>query len=371
MSRFLKSYQVRLHTLGPVFVGSGREIGKKEYVQLTKDKVSIIDIEKFYEWAVHKGKRKQAEDFLVGIDRADLGMWMNRQNIKKDDIEPFIKYTLECGDAVIEKGAGKIQVMECVKDAYGNPYVPGSSLKGMLRTILLAKEIADNPIDYETKKADVVVALRREGRRNVLLASEIKEIEANAFRLLEREDTKPQDAVNDILQGLIVSDSVPLSLDDLVLCQKIDVHTDKTERNLPLLRECLKPDTAIIFDITIDTRTCSITIQEIEAAIKLFYKIYTVDFASAFQGLKMPEEMGVFLGGGCGYVSKTITYPLFGKDKGLGIAQQIFDKTGVPREHKHYRDKEYGISPHILKCTKYHGQLVQMGLCAYQGATEY
>lgn len=370
MSRFLKSYRVRLHTLGPVFVGSGREITKKEYVRLPEDKVGIIDIEKFYAWAAHKGSKKQLEDFLLGNVKGDLSFWLRDQNIRTEDIAPFIKYRLEGGDAVAEKGAGRIQVMECIKDAYGMPYVPGSSLKGTLRTILLAADIMNNSADYASAKSGLEAALERGGSRNTLLSSETKQIEAKAFCLLEREATRPQDAVNDILQGLLVSDSEPLSVDDLVLCQKVDVHTDQTERNLPLLRECIKPNADIVFDITIDTSVCKITMREIEEAIAQFYQKYEEDFVSAFQGVSLPRESCVFLGGGCGYVSKTITYPLYGKAKGIGITQQIFDKTNVPREHKHYRDKEYGISPHILKCTKYHGVLVQMGLCAYHGAEE-
>lgn len=39
--------------------------------------------------------------------------------------------------------------MTCVTDPYGNPYIPGSSLKGMLRTILLSKDIDQDQIKYK------------------------------------------------------------------------------------------------------------------------------------------------------------------------------------------------------------------------------
>ena len=41
-----------------------------------------------------------------------------------------------------------------------------------------------------------------------------------------------------------------------------------------------------------------------------------------------------------------------------------FDKKTRRNLHKHEDDlRLYGISPHTIKCTYYHDQLLQMGLC--------
>ena len=45
------------------------------------------------------------------------------------------------------------------------------------------------------------------------------------------------------------------------------------------------------------------------------------------------------------------------------MSVNVFKNTNVSKDHKHYKDFEYGVSPHILKCTKYNGQVLQMGLC--------
>ena len=55
-------------------------------------------------------------------------------------------------------------------------------------------------------------------------------------------------------------------------------------------------------------------------------------------------------------------YALFGQE-GTRVTTMIFDKTRVPREHKHYQDTRLGVSPHILKCTKYNGKEYMMGQC--------
>ena len=57
---------------------------------------------------------------------------------------------------------------------------------------------------------------------------------------------------------------------------------------------------------------------------------------------------------------------LMGKEDGLPLVKQIFDKTlseKARREHKHYNDDIIGASPHIIKCTRYNGQTLQMGMC--------
>lgn len=62
-----------------------------------------------------------------------------RNHVSLTDLKRCMKYTENVGDRSEEKG--RLQIMTCVTDPYGNPYIPGSSLKGMLRTILLSKDI--------------------------------------------------------------------------------------------------------------------------------------------------------------------------------------------------------------------------------------
>ena len=62
-------------------------------------------------------------------------------------------------------------------------------------------------------------------------------------------------------------------------------------------------------------------------------------------------------------MSKTIIYPMYGKEEEVGMVQKIFEKTGASRQHKHNMDSKIGVSPHALKCTYYQGKWYQMGLC--------
>lgn len=377
MNQYLKSYQVVMRTIGPVFVGSGRKIEKKEYLFLNRRRVGIPDIPLLYAELQKRKKTDAFEEYLLGKGKISLTQWLENQQICPADLDGLMKYTLDCGDAVLDKGANKLQILECIKDAYGMPYIPGSSLKGMLRTVLLGADILKNSGKYQRQKS----SLRQNadnptgnanGRINRMtyLKQDIADIEGVAFRTLNRPDSRPQDAVNDMLQGLIVSDSEPLLTDDLVLCQKIDRHPDGEENPLPILRECIKPNTEIRFTITVDTSVCSLSEKQLMEAVKLFMVGYHQNFASAFKGMDALKTNYVLCGGGCGFVSKTVVYPLYGKQEGIGWVQRVFDKTGVPREHKHNRDRQYGVSPHAIKCTKHKGKLLQMGVCSIEKIEE-
>lgn len=368
MKGYLKSYQVIMHTVGPVFIGSGKEMKKKEYMFLNGRKtVGIPDIQRLYAELKKRKKETDFEEYLLGKGNMELTDWLIRQKIKPEELKSFLKYTLDCDRAIVDR-ENKLQIMECIKDAYGNPYIPGSSLKGMFRTILLGADILQEPAKYEQEKGEMLREVGHKSGRTYYLKrniENIENIEAKAYRVLDRPKTRPEDAVSDCLQGFIVSDSEPLSTDNLVLCQKIDRHTNGTEKKLPLLRECIKPDTEIRFTITFDTSICALSAELLEYAMKRFIENYYNCFSQAFD-MDIPKANYVLCGGGCGFVSKTIVYPMYGKEKGIEFAQNVFQNTisgKVQTEHKHYKDKEYGASPHTIKCTRYQGKLLQMGVC--------
>lgn len=367
MEQYLKSYHVIMQTVGPVFVGSGKEIMKKEYIFMDDRKtVGIPDVQRLYAVLMKNKKEKAFEEYLLGKGSMSLTEWLDRQRIKERELKPLLKYVLDCGDAMIDRGGNKLQIMECVKDSYGNPYIPGSSLKGMFRTILLGADIINVPEKYQREKENIRREAVQKAGRNYYLKKDMDKIEYKMYRTLDRPESKPEDAVNDLMQGFIVSDSEPLATSDLVLCQKIDRHVDGTERKLPLLRECIKPDTEIRFTITIDTNLCKLTGKLLMEAVKAFISNYYSNFSKSFSGMDVPKANYVLCGGGCGFVSKTIVYPLFEKTEGIEIAQRVFEHTipeQINRQHKHYKDKQYGVSPHTMKCTRYQGKLMQMGVC--------
>lgn len=367
MKKNLEVYRAQLTVLGPVFIGSGNELSKKEYLFLNGRKtVGIIDIQAFYRMVSQKGLRNRFEMFMMDTrPRTNLSDWIRENGIKEQEIKKCLKYTIDSGDTVIQRGT-PIQIMECIKDPYGMPYIPGSSIKGMLRTILLNGEVIQNPERFRRGKEELLFAVRNVSykvNRNQFLMKEKKKIEEECFYSLHRNKEKSGDAVNDKLSGMIIGDSEALTRQDLVLCQKVERHTDGTEKKLNLLRECIRPGTRIHFSITLERDICPIRSEDILKAIELFNEVYYDCFLRAFWGMDYPKEGQVYLGGGTGFVSKTLVYPLLGKKDGMDTTMKIFQHIRVPQEHKHYKDVAYGVSPHIVKCTNYQGTCMQMGCC--------
>lgn len=359
MERKLKTYQLHLTVKGPVFIGDGNEIQKKEYVFLNKNTIGVVDGAKIYALAKKMHLQREFEKFMIEDTREDLKHWCLRNHVSVIDLKSCMKYVENVGDRSEEKG--KLQIMTCITDPYGNPYVPGSSIKGMLRTILLSRDIIRNKEKYESdiRQMRKDLEIQRPSRR--ILSSNITKIEKKAF--CTSRYVNDEEAEIDVMSGIIISDSEPLSRDDVILCQKWEQHTDGTYKTLNLLRECLKPETVIKCTLTIDETLCNIKIEDILEAIQLFYDRYYEVFQKKFPRTDRGKTNTVFLGGGSGFVSKTTIYSLFSPKEGVEIVKNIFDKTGVPKIHQHYKDTRMGVSPHILKCTRYQGKEYMMGQC--------
>ena len=367
MSDHLRVYKAKLHVLCPTFVGSGKDISKKEYrLSPTEQKVVVYDPGKFYQVVQKHGKSSQYEDFLLNDKNSDLNYWIKKNGLSVEILSPAIRYSVAWGDRM-ELGNSKVQIMEFMKDPYGKPYVPGTSIKGMLRTILLGYEISQRRRDYDSVSRSIS-GFSTDRPSNKAYTREAKEVETTAFNTLSKDEKSKGNAVNDVMQGLIISDSKPLNTSDLVLCQKIDYHPDKEKKPLNILRECLRPGVDIEFTITIDKTACKYDDEIIFEAIKVFNKMYHECFLSKFGSGERPANT-VYLGGGVGFVSKTIIYPLYGSDKGVKVTQSVFRNTLHPRiftEHGHGKDLAQGVSPHIMKCTKLNGKNCQMGMCRFE-----
>ena len=293
---------------------------------------------------------------------SDLGQWLDRERMKDEVAKTCLAYSLDSGDTALAKGQ-RTQIMACMKDPMGNPYVPGSTLKGMFRSILATEKLLRNARLREEMQQEIERELPQARGRKQCLSRTVSTLEGKIFRTLRREGTGFSDAVNDTLSGFVVSDSEPMDRKRLVLAQKVERKTDGTEKTLNLLRESLCPGTEIHFTITVDHSLCPITKEYLLEAIEHFDDAYSDNFLQAYRGIDRLMPPQVYVGGGTGFLSKTLVYPLMGRKEGVHTTVSIFGKTGVPFQHKHRDDKALGVSPHILKCTRYQGNTLQMGLC--------
>ena len=368
MENILKHYKVRISALAPIHIGCGSEISKKEYVYLhDKQKAVIVDIRRLYAKLQSSGLNKSFDDYyLKGKD--DLGTWLRKNGFAEKQIMDLGSYVLDTADVYdlekYSKGYKNLQnITAFIKDGYGKPYVPGSSIKGMLRTALLYLEIQRNGQKKKEMAQNVESSLIPERRvsRNRYMSYETSKIEVLAFNTLDRDKNKIANAVNCNLSELIIGDSRPLEITDLTLCQKIDLSKDGKEHSLPLYREALRPGTEIEFDLTIGDKL-PYSIEDILCAVNELNRVVNDHFYSVF-GRGNKEKNIVWLGGGVGFSTKTILSALYG-DYTVLKADIVFKNT-LNRNyeiHKHNKDRAVGIAPHVCKCTIYKNKLYDMGM---------
>lgn len=406
MRSHLKEYSIKIKTLGPLHIGSGDALIKKNYAHMKKEhRIYLPDQRRMFQEIAQRKLTKEYADYLNKNHRLDLSDWFRNMKIKEEDWKQWMLYSLSDRSLGTEDRTKK-DISLFMKDAYGMPFVPGSSLKGALRTALLATKL--NKKQKEEFRLIIARDLEDKKQKNRGFGhKQIQSLEASLFHTLNRPNQKPSDAVNSIMSGLKISDSKPLNLDQLTLAQKIDfkpdhISTEKEdpENALPIYKECLKPGTEIEFTITMDAYF-PYSMQEIEEAIRKFYSDYQYFFVERYKDSDLNEQKKnlFYLGGGSGFATKTVNYSLFENkessdqesekrefEKSVQFTQNIFKATlGVIRRkdkkveiyklHKHDKDSSYyQISPHTIKETElfepsdeYDSQYVlyEFGLCEF------
>ncbi|HEY8391086.1 MAG TPA: type III-A CRISPR-associated RAMP protein Csm5, partial [Clostridia bacterium] len=314
-------YKINITVLTSVFIGSGEEIQKYEYIDDKKsDFIRIINQKKLIELLgknydrylelianLHAYKNNQAAslyDFLVNL------------RLYHYAIDSLTEYKINKG---IELGSF-CRIKTFVKDHNNQPYVPGSSIKGMLINSISSGIFQDN------KKIDI----------------------------------------QKISSAISVSDSKPISTDDLMLNKVYRYNFKKRkESNLNEYIEILKPGTQINSVLSLDEKI--IKIDEIKDHLKTTYSAYDKYYLSKFGGKDIifakSKNNGIisYLGAYTGYPTKTIIYPVY-KEKASQIAESLLSKKSKDKEKEKDNDKaKNDVFPLCLKCTQINGKLQENG----------
>lgn len=306
------------------------------------------------------------KDIIKRGNGFNLSSFVKSKNINVLEYKNWAAYSYN-----IDDNLNTTQIMEFTKDPYNMLYVPGSSIKGALRTAYENYYFSF----FETKsRCEKIKAAVNGNNYRKDLGNEDRGAKESAFNKLELKDTNPKDAVNDIFRGIRISDSKPISTENLILCHKYDIKPNNISKKLMIQRECIKPGTKIEFNIEIIPEYFKIKKEEkenFETAIYNFVnKSYLMQknyFLSKFPNVQNENssENFIYIGGGSGFVSKTILHSIFRKDEKecVQIISKILAKN-FPKDSKNKDDfKNYGVSPHTRKCTIYNKERYDFGLC--------
>lgn len=349
MESYLKKYKFVFNTVGPVFIGSGQNLKKKEYIfDEKKGRVKIIDVNKMLSFICKdKNLMRDYEKLMMSGDKKDdLQSFFNDHKISEKDYKNWI--LRECNVKGNFKGE---DINTFVRDGRGEAYIPGSSLKGMFRTVILSYLIRHADEEYKNE-----MRARVEEDFSDEHLDEVDKVMSVKFLHSKLTDSDRKDMVNSIMRGLIISDSKKIADKNMALYKKFDMSVKGEGHSLNLVRECVDFKVKIETTITIDTTIFPYTKDELFKMFEEFTQYYKEILEDKFKGCPKHSVSNkrFFLGGGAGFISKTDLYALFDEKKAIEITGRILDSKFQNKEHLSDA-KVHGISPRILKCVEIKG----------------
>lgn len=386
MKMFLEQGQYELNCISPVHIGSGIQLQPFEYLYDRKlNCVYIMDKEGWIELLSKYSLMDEYRDFMAlklskinrlgDAEKINVLEWLRRNKVTDEDIHAIAQKKIRA-TAVNDK-ATLNTINLAMSEADGKLYIPGSSIKGALRTGILYVLLRRNPRMAErfTRLAQQAISEYRTKDRNNKLRWTADSVEQDLLRKLSYEKEKgTRSVLNDVMRGLKVSDAKAEKADAIIV-QKLDASTyakrgQDMEKPLPLYRECAASGSRFKFTISIDREMMGLIgikkIDDIIHAARL-YKQQGLEMQKKVFGREYAAEIDeamksdIFIGGGTGFLQKTLWFSLFPDERqGIEALKKYLDDAF--RKHRHLElDKR--ISPRTLKLANVDGNKQMMGLC--------
>lgn len=361
----LRAYTATLQVLTPVAVGDGNTLSKHDLiVQESRGRFKVLfpDPRLFYRMVAERSLVRDYENFLCN-EKQSLNEWLKDSGIKVGSREEWIAYAL----SVSSTDSPSIgQLHTCLRDPDGSAYIPGSTLKGMLRTALTALELKRRGIRFTARDFD---------KNAGALAAMAEDLETELFCPsvpgISSEDSAP--ASRCVLRGLTVGDSSGVGNERLMLYSSVELkrrrisNRQEKSKTLNAYHEAIIPRTRLTFPLTIDTSVCPYTAADLMEALNCYAVLRYQRFLSAFDGIDgvADNDPVCWLGHRTGFSGKTVLNSLVDDVDAVPATVNVLKASlgTVFIKHSHNLDHEYGLSPRICKATLSEGRVVEMGRC--------
>lgn len=315
----LQIFDLILTVRSPLFIGDGRMYTKAEYLYNTRNgRASLLDEQKFFTFLTDRGLIDRYIQFML-CDQSNLRDFLTEDcGVSDTDLNALTRYTIEAGDAVTNPPKNLYTFQ---RDAYGKAYIPGSSLKGALRTVWLLQAVRADRSTGHSLASDDNAAFPEEKYVNQL------------HLRLQEDGNIASDAVNSLFRGVQVSDSTSIQNEQMALCGKFDVLPDgsfpkNSKKGIPLFRECAIPGAKVRFKLTLDQSVLKgrITKESLMDAIQQFDTYYEQTYSRHFTApsgaVNLPQPPHLILGGGSGFLPSRWRTPIWAKKRGCAGRQR-------------------------------------------------
>ncbi len=216
MPEITRHYTMHLITLAPLHIGSGRELLLDYDYVVYKGRTWRVDEEALFDALMRRG------DFAPDDPASKL---LHPHDYRSDS--PLFRYVIKGHPRSRRPGA---RLREQIKDSSDHPYLPGSSLKGALRTALVDWALEQNPQALDTRR--------------------LKDNRKWAAQPLER-TLLGRSPNHDLLRALQVGDSLPLDPNRTLTIENAQVLT-AGQSGSPIEVEALRPEVRLRVPIKLD-----------------------------------------------------------------------------------------------------------------------
>ncbi len=186
---------MKLEVLTPTHIGSGDRYLAIDFV-IKGNRVIFIDSMRFFE-----------EIEKEGLDAVEVARKIGSGSSSVEDYIRDLSSVKMHEVSLIGRPSKKKEILMHIKSR-GKPYIPGSSIKGAIRTVLLWKAVKEDrslleEVIYQIK--NVLRGKRYLDRKDLTRLDD--KLEEKVFRRAKLEGTKEGDPKNDLLRVLRVGDS--------------------------------------------------------------------------------------------------------------------------------------------------------------------
>lgn len=134
-------YQCSLQILTPLHVGSGEKLAENFDFFRESSKIHVINSSKMFA-AIQKLGADKIMEFTRAVEDGDIATWLPKQGIHPDRIASY--------STTLSGHKTPREIHSHIRDAFGNPLIPGSSLKGALRTAII-RRLAKAEDDFQVR----------------------------------------------------------------------------------------------------------------------------------------------------------------------------------------------------------------------------
>jgi CRISPR-associated protein Csm5 len=219
----MSKYEISV--VSPVHIGSGNEYGPMDFVA-SEGRISYINIDKVFDELKNKGK-----DVLILYEAIEqygsnfnLGLFLNNQGI---DVGNVTNYNLRCNEV-------PQSIRGFIKNAFTIPLIPGSSIKGAIRTAVAWYLLKDRKNEVE----DILNRILREIDEIRDRNEKMKKIRWWERRIGHELENlifygKEKDPKFDIFKSMIVTDASFESVDQLSIRKCKVLSTTEDNKMMP------------------------------------------------------------------------------------------------------------------------------------------